>query len=206
MPNAYISRMRKRVNVISSTVSDRLWAQVQKSDGCWLWTGAKNSSGYGSMAGGQYRSTLVHRVVWQMTHGKLIPKGMCICHRCDVKLCVRPDHLFLGTYSDNQRDLVAKGGHFEARKTHCKRGHEFTPENTYHNPAKKPGHRSCYRCIKDRWLAQRKGNFNARKTHCVHGHEFTVDNTIRSADGARHCRTCNNARSLARHHRIRRSA
>ncbi len=93
------------------------WAKVNK-DGpipaypelgpCWLWTGKPDPGGYG-----RYywlpddRQRGAHCVSWIIAHGP-IPKGLVICHRCDVRPCVRPSHLFLGTYRDNMQDMVRK--------------------------------------------------------------------------------------------------
>ena len=85
----------------------RFWARVQKSDGCWLWTGGRKSKGYGSL--GHARQTLqAHRLAYEFTYGK-IPDGLAVLHTCDNPPCVRPDHLFLGTHLDNSRDMIAKG-------------------------------------------------------------------------------------------------
>lgn len=86
---------------------DRFWGKVRKSDGCWEWTGA-TTTGYGSMGNGQGRTELAHRISWRLHFGP-IPAGICVCHHCDNPPCVRPDHLFLGTHSDNQRDAGRKG-------------------------------------------------------------------------------------------------
>lgn len=73
--------------------------------GCWLWIGGVSyPPGYGRMTRGQY----AHRVSYEIHRGK-IPVGMHVLHRCDNRLCVNPDHLFLGTQSDNMRDMMAKG-------------------------------------------------------------------------------------------------
>lgn len=92
---------------------DRFWSKVRTSDGCWIWTGTRQTSGYGAMAisheGTIYRRR-AHRVSWELVNGP-IPPGLLVCHRCDNKLCVRPDHLFLGTPTDNVRDCWAKGRH-----------------------------------------------------------------------------------------------
>ena len=95
-----------------ATLAQRFWSKVVKSkhpDGCWVWTGARGSKGYGSLARGERGLTrLTHRISWEMHHGP-IPDGMCVCHHCDSPPCIRPDHLFLGTDSDNMRDMNAKG-------------------------------------------------------------------------------------------------
>jgi hypothetical protein len=86
------------------------WSNVAKSDGCWLWTGKRYPKGYG-MLNAFGRSMTVHRLSWAIAHGAPPPKGMCVCHKCDVRLCVRPSHLFLGTNDDNLRDMRNKGRH-----------------------------------------------------------------------------------------------
>ncbi|KKL79550.1 hypothetical protein LCGC14_2013720 [marine sediment metagenome] len=79
------------------------WEHVEKTSTCWLWTGHIKSNGYGG-----YGPETVHRKVYKELVGE-IPKGMLVCHHCDVKSCVRPNHLFLGTHKDNTQDAVKKG-------------------------------------------------------------------------------------------------
>ncbi|MHB8742598.1 MAG: HNH endonuclease signature motif containing protein [Sulfuricaulis sp.] len=88
----------------------RFWSKVEKSDGCWLWRGAIIPKGYGYFhVGGRLGQNLgAHRVSWRITNGE-IPKGMFVLHKCDVRNCVRPEHLWLGTAMDNTKDMVAKG-------------------------------------------------------------------------------------------------
>jgi hypothetical protein len=92
------------------SLEDRLWRRVDKSGDCWLWTGACDSKGYGHLgvggAGG--KTVKACRVVYELTYGP-IPKALCVLHKCDNPLCVRPDHLFLGTQTDNLADMTAKG-------------------------------------------------------------------------------------------------
>ena len=91
------------------TVEQRFWAKVDKSKECWEWLASFRTTGYGQF-GMNGVPTTASRVAWILTNGE-IPKGMVICHRCDNRKCVRPDHLFLGTMKDNSRDMVAKGRH-----------------------------------------------------------------------------------------------
>lgn len=87
----------------------RFWAKVKKSDGCWEWTAMKRR-GYGRIARDGKGSGMLtaHRLSWEFAHGT-IPEGILVLHKCDNPSCVRPDHLFLGTYGDNAADRVAKG-------------------------------------------------------------------------------------------------
>jgi hypothetical protein len=86
----------------------RFWAKVfRQEEGCWEWTGAFRTGGYGHLnVGGRFRAA--HRHSWELHNGP-IPEGMLVCHHCDNRKCVRPDHLFLGTYSDNALDREQKG-------------------------------------------------------------------------------------------------
>ena len=81
------------------------WAKVDKSSSaCWLWTGrTRGRNGYGA-----FGSAYAHRMSWEMAHGP-IPVGQQVLHACDVPLCVRPDHLFLGTHRQNMEDAARKG-------------------------------------------------------------------------------------------------
>ena len=90
------------------------WRRVVKTDGCWLWTGTVLPRGYGRM---KFRDgvELTHRVSWILHFGP-IPSGMCVCHACDTPGCVRPDHLWLGTNADNNRDKMEKGRQAKGEK------------------------------------------------------------------------------------------
>lgn len=93
-------------------LTDRFWEKVEKTPGCWLWTGSCTEKGYGSIgSGGRDGSHLIaSRVSWELYFGP-IPAGLWVLHRCDDPACVRPDHLFLGTAADNTADMVSKGRH-----------------------------------------------------------------------------------------------
>jgi hypothetical protein len=113
------------------TVEERFWAKVRTSKGCWEWT-ACTRNGYGRLGlnGGVADA---HRLSWEMHYGQ-IPNGLCVLHHCDNRLCVRPDHLFLGTRGDNIADMDAKGRrgiYYPPAPLRCKRGHVYDEANTY---------------------------------------------------------------------------
>lgn len=121
-------------------VIDRVMAKVVVKGDCWVWTGSVGSSGYGkvggtpSAPGEKAPDRLTHRVVWEHHNGP-IPDGLELDHLCGVIRCCNPEHLEPVTSAENQRRRAE-------RRTHCKHGHEYTPENTYLGM----GHRSCRTC------------------------------------------------------------
>lgn len=86
---------------------DRFYCSFEQSGDCWLWDGHINDKGYGvfCMNG---RKESAHRAAWLLLRGP-IHDGLHVLHRCDVRNCVNPDHLWLGTHRDNMRDMSAKG-------------------------------------------------------------------------------------------------
>lgn len=90
------------------TPEQRFWEKVDKAGDCWVWRSTTNSSGYGWM-GIKGKMVAAHRYSWELHNGRIIPKGMYICHTCDNPPCVNPSHLFLGTSKDNTADKMAKG-------------------------------------------------------------------------------------------------
>ena len=79
----------------------------EPNSGCWLWTRSLSNWGYGHL-GSKRRDRGAHRLSYLTFIGP-IPPGMHVLHRCDIRSCINPDHLFLGTRRDNLRDAVAKG-------------------------------------------------------------------------------------------------
>lgn len=128
-------------------IAGRFWKKVSfySYPKCWIWNGAIDVCGYGRFlfAG---KNTNAHRVSWILYHGS-IPDGLCVLHHCDNPRCVNPDHLFLGTHTENMEDMLSKHRHWNQRKTCCINGHPFTEENTY---VFKNGNRGCVTCRRNR--------------------------------------------------------
>lgn len=133
----WFARLMKR-----TTLNDR---------GCFIWQGPLSSKGYIMFAHRKWR-TQAHRIVYRLTHRAELKTEELVCHDCDDRKCWNPGHLFLGTAKINNNDCAAKGRHHNAVKTHCKHGHEFTPENTYLKITPTTTMRACKACdtIKNR--------------------------------------------------------
>lgn len=120
----------------------RFWAKVEKTDTCWLWTGCVLRNGYGQAWDGTGRD-YAHRISYELANGP-IPDGLQIDHLCRVRHCVNPAHLEAVTMPTNILRGVSPAA-LNARKTHCVRDHEFTPENT----ATTATQRVCRTCKRD---------------------------------------------------------
>ena len=132
-------------------IADRFWEKVDKSvaSGCWEWKSSIRGNGYGAffthLIDEGRKCHGAHRYSWMLVNGP-IPSGLWVLHKCDNRICVNPDHLFLGNGADNMRDCANKGRVCtigQLKKTHCKRGHEFTQENIRRD---KNNHRFCKTC------------------------------------------------------------
>ena len=84
-------------------LKEMFWSKVKKTSSCWLWLGCQNNYGYGKFYG-----QAAHRFCYELCIAA-IPKKLHVLHQCDVRNCVRPTHLFLGTQKDNNIDMAAKG-------------------------------------------------------------------------------------------------
>ncbi len=95
------------------TLEERFWARTVKGKKCWKWTGSKDKYTRGRLLY-QGKTLIAARVAYNLLVGS-IPKGLCVCHKCDNPNCVNPKHLFTGTQKDNVRDSVSKGRNYVAR-------------------------------------------------------------------------------------------
>lgn len=130
-------------------LAERFWARYgretrQGLSACWRWLGTVDSKGYGTIIH-EARRHRAHRIAWELSRGP-IPDGSYVCHKCDNRLCVNPDHLFLGTHAENMADMSSKGRAAGKSKTHCVRGHERIPENLYFRLGKGA---QCKVCLRD---------------------------------------------------------
>lgn len=129
------------------TVRERLLANITEgSGGCWIFTGTLNLSGYGVFGG--HGMTSSHRAAFVEYRGP-IPEGLELDHLCRVPACCNPDHLEPVTTAENMRrmhEARTREGLRPPLSTHCKRDHEYTPENTWRSSE---GTRVCRRCNLD---------------------------------------------------------
>lgn len=128
-----------------STEAD-FWVKVSDPDenGCHIWQGTPTNKGYGQFVMGR-EVHRAHQWAFFFANGHWAENN--VLHRCGVKLCVNPDHLYDGTVQDNTIDAVRLGEHHQASKTHCINGHPFDEENTARSTS---GQRVCRSCNRER--------------------------------------------------------
>lgn len=129
----------------------RVLGRVEVSEsGCWLWTGPLAVNGYGQ-TNYNGRSRVIHRQMWELIHGVKLDRWQYVCHKCDVKRCINPAHLWIGSPQQNSIDSAAKMRHKEARKDYCMRGHPLFGDNVRMAKQKGDGiRRVCKTCEKER--------------------------------------------------------
>ena len=129
-------------------LAERFWSKVNKGTplDCWEWTAAKDKTGYGLFRAVSGQSMVrPHRVAYELVIGA-IPEGLELDHLCNNRGCVNPYHLQPVTRLENMKRSRLWESNWQARKTHCKRGHPFDEENTYVHPV--TGYRSCRSCLR----------------------------------------------------------
>ena len=137
----------------------RFWSKVQLKgpNECWPWLGTRLPKGYGQFncGSGRHNSSkqYAHVVAWELHYRKPFPAGKISRHTCNHTWCTNPRHTRPGTYKQNTQDMLKAGHHYQINKTHCKRGHAFTPANTYINRSRCRPFRVCRKCLK---IHQRK--------------------------------------------------
>lgn len=146
---------------MSLTIHERFSAKYipVTESGCWLWTASlRHGTGYGQMHYlRNFKPELAHRISWMLHRGP-IPPEMYVLHQCDVRCCVNPEHLYIGTPQDNIDDMVRRGMPSfvrESRKTHCKRGHLLTGDNLYKTIGRRCC-RACHKIVSDRNRAMKR--------------------------------------------------
>ena len=114
----------RRICFVNPTPDElgRFWDKVSQTDGCWNWTSYLNQHGYGKFLF-HGKDVFAHRFSYFIHFGEIPNSHPCVCHRCDNPACVRPDHLWIGTHTQNIQDCLAKGRHLSTTNPFgCHRG------------------------------------------------------------------------------------
>lgn len=196
---------------INETTEEYLarWCKKVES-GCWEWQGACQKNGY-AVASMNRKTFRAHRVMFELKHGPLAP-GVHVCHSCDNRKCINPDHLWSGNPGENMFDMSEKGRSNNQQKTHCPRGHLYADNQRLAWYPRGPNgemrrSRYCSACSRVRYRERQgwpahlleapsgEAGFSVAKPHvpkaeCKHGHKIEGDNLYIDPDGYRRCRAC----------------
>jgi HNH endonuclease len=136
---------------IPKELYDQRWIERVRADavrlptGCLVTDASKHPDGY-AQTNYRAKTVRIHRVIYQLVHGVALPKGVAVCHSCDVRNCIEISHLWVGSWKDNLVDCRKKNRHVNGAKEVCKHGHEFTPDNTWLHTYKGNTRRHCRAC------------------------------------------------------------
>ena len=163
----------------------KFWSTTENMpNGCIEWVGSKGRKGYGQfhlpkMVSPKRRVVKSHRAAWVLANGE-IGSGLHVLHTCDNPPCVNPEHLWLGTNSDNQNDSIRKHRQHQKNKTHCLRGHPLVAGNLIRSRWLL-GHRACRTCRSENMRECRRryrGDVIASPSEVVVGCESAPAGTV----------------------------
>ena len=158
---------------------ERFFQKVDKSGNekfpdCWIWDGGRTSKNYGSFCYYTKKPAIGAHVSSYLFHKGEIPDGQIVRHKCNNPPCVNPEHLILGSNSDNMKDMFESDRHgwTNRERTHCRRGHEFSAVGVYER-TKKNGKtdRICRECVRNKALEKRHSP-ETREAHLKKQREY----------------------------------